>query len=338
VPCDADPRLDLRLGKADDQHLGLPPADGSRMGHAPIIPRLERMRQWMPELTVDEGLARRLIARQFPEVGVGALRLLGEGWDNTVWLVDERWVFRFPRRAVAIPGVEREMTALRRIAPLVPLPIPEPVFLGRPDDEFPWPFFGAPFVRGREPLGLDDAARTALGRPLAEFLRALHGAPVDGDLPDDPMGRADMAIRVSKAAEQVADAEEAGIWRAPDSVERYFAAAADLSRPEPTTILHGDLHFRHLLVDEHDRLAGVIDWGDLCRGDPSIDLSLLWSFFPRNGRSAFLDAYGPVTADQLLRARVLALCLCAVLALYAHHEGMVGVEGEALDGLERTVA
>ena len=50
-------------------------------------------------------------------------------------------------------------------------------------------------------------------------------------------------------------------------------------------VLHGDLHFRHLLVDEDGALTGVIDWGDLCCGDPSIDISLLWSFFPPEGRS-----------------------------------------------------
>jgi hypothetical protein len=33
---------------------------------------------------------------------------------------------------------------------------------------------------------------------------------------------------------------------------------------------------------------------------------------------------------------VLALFLCAVLALYANHEGMPALEAEALAGLERT--
>jgi hypothetical protein len=44
-----------------------------------------------------------------------------------------------------------------------------------------------------------------------------------------------------------------------------------------------------------------------------------------------------VTETQLLRARVLALRLCVVLALYARDEGVPSVEREALDGLMRTV-
>ena len=88
---------------------------------------------WSAEVTVDEPLARGLITDQFPEVALESLQLLGVGWDNTAWLVDDRWVFRFPRRAVAIPGFERELGALPQLAPRLPLPIPDPVFVGPAD-------------------------------------------------------------------------------------------------------------------------------------------------------------------------------------------------------------
>jgi aminoglycoside phosphotransferase (APT) family kinase protein len=81
----------------------------------------------------------------------------------------------------------------------------------------------------------------------------------------------------------------------------------------------------------------VIDWGDVCRADPAVDLPLLWSFVPPEGRSAFLETYGEVTEAQLLRARVLAIQLCAVLARYGHLERNEGVEREALTGLDRAL-
>jgi aminoglycoside phosphotransferase (APT) family kinase protein len=289
--------------------------------------------EWSPEVTVDADFARRLISGQFPDVALRSLRLIGEGWDNTVWLVDEQWVFRFPRRTLAIPGVEREIAALGALAPRLPLPVPAPVFVGRPADGFPWPFFGARFLPGSEPLGLSEDARAALARPLGEFLRALHSASVP-DLPADPFGRADMAIRVPGARERFAALAAEGLWHAPPSALAILDAAEHLPPPEPTVVCHGDLHLRHLLVDEGGAAACVIDWGDLCRGDRSVDMCLVWCLLPN--RDDFLAAYGPVTDDQLLRARVLALYLCAVLALYANHEGMHALEAEALAGLERT--
>jgi aminoglycoside phosphotransferase (APT) family kinase protein len=300
--------------------------------------------EWSAEVTVDRDLAYRLIAGQFDSLELAELRLLSEGWDNTVWLVDQRWVFGFPRRDVVIAGIEREMALLPRLAPLVPLPIPTPVFLGRPAHGYRWPFFGAALIPGTETAdaACSDADRCRLARPLAAFLRVLHdgdtAAAVDpaGELPSDPMGRGDMQLRVPRTADRLAELERLGLWRVPRNVHDVLDAARGLGAPESSALVHGDLHIRHLLVGDDCGAAGVIDWIDICRGDPAIDLPLFWSLLPPAGRPEFLDAYGTVTDTQLLRARVLALFLSAMLAVYAHHEEMAGLEREAIGALERT--
>ena len=54
-----------------------------------------------------------------------------KGWDNKVWLADERWAFRFPRRAAALPRASSSSSpTLGELAPQLPLPIPVPVFVG----------------------------------------------------------------------------------------------------------------------------------------------------------------------------------------------------------------
>jgi aminoglycoside phosphotransferase (APT) family kinase protein len=297
--------------------------------------------EWSAEVVVDEALARRLLG-QFPELAVDSLELVAEGWDNAVWLVDGSWAFRFPRRAMAIPGVEREIAVLPRLAPVLPLPIPVPAFVGRPAHRYPWPFFGAPFLAGREAAdaALSDSARAAVAGPLGSFLRALHAADDDlaRTLPADPMGRADMAERVPRTRERLEELAEARLWQAPSSVEDVLSEAERLPPAAATVVAHGDLHFRHILIGEDETLRGVIDWGDVCRGDPAIDFPLFWSFFDGPARGAFLDAYGPIGEDRLLRARVLALFLCGVLALYARHEGFPNIEREAVAGLVRASA
>jgi len=297
------------------------------------------VREWGAEVAVDAALVRRLLA-QFQELELRSLRLLAEGWDNSVWVADEQWAFRFPRRTIAIPGVERELEVLPQLAGLLPLPVPVPRFVGRPTDEYPWPFFGGPLLPGREvaDAALSDPARRRLARPLAAFLRALHSAEIPAGLPEDPMGRGDMARRVPRTLEHLAEVAQLGLWRAPAPIERLLEEARALPVPEPTAVAHGDLHFRRVLVDQDGALSGVIDWGDVCRADPSIDLMLLWCLLPVEGRAEFLDAYGPVSEEQLVRARVLALFLCAALAVYAHHEAMRSVEREAVEGLWRTSA
>jgi aminoglycoside phosphotransferase (APT) family kinase protein len=292
---------------------------------------------WSAEVELDEGLVRRLIG-QFPELPMQSLRLLAEGWDNAVWLANERYAFRFPRRRIAIPGVELELELLPKLASLLPLPVPDPVFRGRPADGYPWRFFGSELLPGRETCdaGVDDDARLEIALQLPRFLRALHALDLDEPLPLDANARADMTVRVPLAREQLAALERLGVWRAPPLVGRLLETAERLPPTELRAVVHGDLHFRHVLV-EGRRVTGVIDWGDLCRSDPAIDLPLLWGFVPPEGRAAFLDAYGPVEEEQLLRARVLAFSVWAALAAYAHAEGFPSVEREALGGLERAL-
>jgi aminoglycoside phosphotransferase (APT) family kinase protein len=294
--------------------------------------------EWAPEVRVDEPLARRLIREQFLEVEGRSFQLLGEGWDTTVYLVDERWTFRFPRKEMVIPGLRNEIAHLPTMASLLPLPIPVPTLVGEPSAEFQWPFYGAPFLPGRElaEAGLDDDARAGLALPLAAFLRTLHGLELDAELPLDPVRRADMPFRVERTRDRMARLVHERLWQPPPLVEELLVEAERIPPPEPVNVCHGDLHLRHLLVGEDGTPTAVIDWIDLSRNDPAVDLALFWSALPPDARGGFLDAYGEVTDERLLRARVLSLFLCGTLALFGHHEGLPALEREALAGLDRT--
>jgi aminoglycoside phosphotransferase (APT) family kinase protein len=301
------------------------------------------MAEWSPEQLVDEPLARRLIGSQFPQLAGAAIEPLGEGWDSTVWLVDGLWSFRFPRREVVVPGLEREIAVLPLLAPLLPAPIPVPELVGRPADGYPFPFAGARYLPGGEPFQASpgDAERIALAAPIACFLRALHsidpGAhPSTANLPLDGNRRADMPYRVEFTRRRFDELSELGLWEAPSTVRELVESAVGLGAPAEPRIVHGDLHLRHVLIDG-GRLSGVIDWIDVGLADPAVDLALYWGFVPPAGRPAFRDAYGQIGPDQLLRARVLAIFLWSTIAIYGRREGIPALELEAMSGLERAV-
>ena len=300
------------------------------------------MPEWDPDITIDEALVRSLLAEQFPQLDASSARFFGEGWDNSVWVVEDRWAFRFPHRAIAIPGVERELATLPRLAPLLPVPIPVPGFIGVPNDDFPWPFFGGPLLAGVEPADaeLTEFHRVELGAALGRFLRVLHTSETreavdpDGLLPVDPLRRADPAKRVPLARQLLAELESSGIVRC--SAMGVLNDASRLGVSTDSAYLHGDLHLRHVLV-EGGALAGVIDWGDTCVGDPSIDLQIAWSLLSAEGRVRFFSEYGPIGEERELRARMLAVGLCAMLVKYAHSVEHSSLEKEALAGLERAL-
>ena len=281
---------------------------------------------WTPEHPVDRELAAELLREQFPEVPTDDLRSLGSGWDNDVWEAGDL-VFRFPRRAIAVPLVETELRVLPEIAPRLPLPVPRPVAAGRPSPRFPAPWIGYRMLPGRTVdrarIGPDDRAR--LAPALGAFLRALHGIGAEEGrrlrVPDDTF-RGDLSRAGRRALEFLPRLEgTAGDGLLP--VAR--GALSDPPEDAPAdrwTVIHGDLHPRHVLLDENHGAAGVIDWGDLCLGDAALDLSLAYTLLPAPARDAFFAAYGPVDEKTRRRARFFGLGRYGVqLQVYARDVG-----------------
>jgi aminoglycoside phosphotransferase (APT) family kinase protein len=268
---------------------------------------------WTADIEIDEDLAVRLIAEQFPELAQLPLEPLGIGWDNAVFVVGGRYAFRFPRRRIAVPLIVREIAILPRIAPHLPLAIPAPVFVGMASEAYPWPFAGYPLIRGATacsvPLSEDERLR--LAAPLGRFLGALHGidpAPlVELGLPPDEIARLDHAKRVQIVGERLPSLAAAGAIDA-DAFMAWFRShppqtIADAKR----TLVHGDLYARHVLVDDARLPTGVIDWGDVHLGDPALDIAIAHSMLPASAHAAFRDAYGAIDERTWHAARYRAV-------------------------------
>jgi aminoglycoside phosphotransferase (APT) family kinase protein len=259
------------------------------------------------------------IGAAFEDLAGASVRRLGAGWDNVVYLVDERWVFRFPRRDEAVPCLRREVEVVPVLAPQLPVPISAPTRVA----ERPVFFAGYRALDGT-PAGADrppEAARAALAEPLGAFLRALHHAEAPGrpGPPVDALGKADFSraarslrLRLRRMARQ---------GHALDAAAIRARAAAWSSAPPPVRRcwVHGDLYPRHLLLDARGRLAGVIDWGDVHFGDPALDLSLALGWLPARAAPRFFDAYGPVDAATLERAWFRVLYYGVVLLDFGSH-------------------
>ncbi len=276
-------------------------------------------REWDADFSVTDEDAVRLIESQFPEFAPASLELMGVGWDNCAYRVNGDFVFRFPRRKMAVDLMRVEASVLPRLGGL-PLAIPLPEWIGAPTEDYPCPFAGYRLIEGetadRVDLSLEDRASCAA--PLGEFLKALHSLPVlAGDGPGDELRRADLGYRIPKARERVLTLEER--WRAPALAYLDQIEGADCGHG-PLAWVHGDLYARHILVDSNRTPRGVIDWGDMHVGDPALDLSIAYSFLPVNCRNLFWEAYGQVDEAAQLRARFRAVWYGAVLIPYGEAE------------------
>jgi aminoglycoside phosphotransferase (APT) family kinase protein len=301
--------------------------------------------QWDADIHITAEDAAQLIEQQFPALAPARPAQLGVGWDNAAFLVNERWVLRFPRRTVAANLLDREIRILPLLAPQLPLPISCPLYAGEPTAAFPYHFAGYPLLLGNtadRQFG-SDAERAALAPDLARFLRALHHIPINEMTrvwaPPDDFARTDIQRHAPKAKQRLL-ANPASLRDSDIQVliARLDALADAYVPPVATCWVHGDLYARHLVLNPAGGIAGVIDWGDVHIGDPAADLSIAWSFLPAEARPAFRSAYGAIDPAMWDRARFRAIYYGALLAEYGADSGDQAIQALGAHVLRDAIA
>ena len=292
--------------------------------------------QWEAEQVIEPPMALRLIQEQFPGLNAKHIRYLSAGWDNTAFIIDEERIFRFPRRAIALPLLEAEWHILPKLH--LPLSTPVPEWKGSPTAHFPWPFIGYRMLPGFTAChaNLTEEERAAFAQPLARFLAALHAistkivtCPIYGD----NKGRIDGDQLTLKIRKNYRELELLGLLENKKGLESLLEHLQGYRAPLETTLVHGDFYVRHLLVDEKHHLCGVIDWGDVHIGDPAIDLAIAHSFLPKNAHESFMNAYGEISPETWNLARLRALYSSSLLILFGYHSGDPTIMREGLRSL-----
>jgi aminoglycoside phosphotransferase (APT) family kinase protein len=250
------------------------------------------------ELRFEQDLVRALLRDQHPDLADLELRDVSGGWDNQQWRLGDELAVRLPRTERAPALLHTERTWLPVLADRLPLPTPVPVRVGKPSSLFEHTWTITRWVVG-EPADRAPITRIEAAEVLAGFLRALHHrAPADA--PANPLRGIPLARLqegVDSWFELLADYPDAGAAR--EVWDRAVAAPAWQGAP---LWLHGDLHPANVVVRD-GILAGVIDFGEMCAGDPATDLSAAWILLPAGAASRFFDAYERADEATVTRAR-----------------------------------
>lgn len=284
------------------------------------------------DFSIDEPLVRSLLEEQHPDLAHLPLAHVDAGWDNALWRLGEELAVRMPRRETSSWLTERELQWLPQVAPRLPLPVPVALRVGAPGSGYPWRWAVVPWLGGepgdREPITDPDSAIV-----LARFLRALH-VPAPSDAPFNPfrgsvplsehLGGADFERTLSDVSDLVDVDRIRLVWE--------DATAAPPWEGEPMW-LHADLHPANVMITA-GALTGIVDFGDMCAGDPANDLAAGWTLLPREALSTFLEAYGDIDAAMLRRARGWALrCGISLIGIgLAGKRGLPGGKSSWLGG------
>lgn len=248
-----------------------------------------------PAFDISEPVVRSLLAAQHPDLADLPLRRVDGGFDNRLWRLGEDLAVRLPQTENAPFLLARERQWLPALAPRLPLPVPVPVRAGEPSEHFPRPWSVVRWVAGEPADRVPPSRGAESAAALAGFLKALH-QPAPSDAPLTSYG-AGVPLEEAKTNpshwEEFGSAELRAVW------DDALAAPAWTG---PPVWLHGDLHPANVVVTD-GALAGIIDFGDVCSGDPATDLAAAWLLLPSGAAAAFFEAYGAVDDATIRRAR-----------------------------------
>ncbi|WP_438319824.1 aminoglycoside phosphotransferase family protein (plasmid) [Streptomyces sp. HUAS TT3] len=253
------------------------------------------------QIEVTAELVRHLLRDQHPDLADRPVRLGARGWDNQLWRLGDDLAVRLPWATQSADALLRKEHAwLPALAPHLPLPVPVPQRLGEPSERFPRPWIVTTWVPG-EPADRAPATRAAdAADSLAAFLTALHRPSPAGA----PAGRGrggPLADHAEGFARALTSATEEGLVPDPEAVRIVWEdAVAAPAWTGPPLWLHGDLHPANVLTAD-GTFCGVIDFGDLCTGDPACDLAAPWILLPDDAADRFHAAYRPTPDTATLR-------------------------------------
>ncbi|WP_216694396.1 aminoglycoside phosphotransferase family protein [Dietzia psychralcaliphila] len=234
------------------------------------------------------------IRAAFPTLTWDSAQRIDEGWDHVVVIcrgcggVDSLGhrdlVFRFPTDEQALAQLPQEVAVLDHLAPRVEAAMPR--YTHVPADGG---FAGYPLVRGERltPVllrSLPTTDRTSVAGQLGALLAALHVAdtstpPLDR-VPDSYQPENLDFVRGIVANDLPAVFTGDELRTAQEICDEVAALQSTLL---PRVFLHNDVYTRHLYWDRETSPGrlGLIDFTDMCLGDPAVDFAELYEYGPR---------------------------------------------------------
>lgn len=265
------------------------------------------------KIHIDTSLVERLVATQFPKWADLPLKPVEfGGWDNRTFHLGEYMSVRLPSASEYSEQVKKEQYWLPKLAPLLPLPIPTPLAMGKPAAGYPYHWSIYRWLDGNRASIETITSLPQFAIALAKFLIALQKIDTTGG----PIAGIHNFYRGGPL--QIYDAETRqaiGILKNKMDVNaatKIWEEALASTRCDPPVWVHGDITASNLLVQK-GQLSAVIDFGLLAIGDPACDLTIAWTFFSGESREVFQN-HLPFDAATWARARGWALWKALIIA------------------------
>jgi aminoglycoside phosphotransferase (APT) family kinase protein len=271
---------------------------------------------WATEIDITRDLVTGSLEADFPGLHIHNLASLGEGWNSCAYLVNDEWVFRFPKRRDVEKDLHKEMKLLPQLDGILPIQVPRFTHTSLSRANFPFIYSGYRKMSGRFSSDMEGVPlhHDRIAQSLAVILSRLHCV----SLPEARSWGCEEKTSSVEDGARIQVMEE--FTNLPDWPEKsrfglrmvnYLRSIDNISlgSPDRITLTHGDPLPDHILIGEDlASVCAMIDWGAAHLGDPAIDFAGLyyWRGAPFVDQ-VFRHYTGVLDSEILNRARFIAL-------------------------------
>lgn len=243
-------------------------------------------------IDIDTSLVRCLITTQFDkwaELAIAPVPI--DGWDNRTFRLGSNMSIRLPSAQRYSAQVEKEQLWLPKLAPYLPLQIPEPLAMGEPGCGYPWHWSIYRWLEGETAAADPTSDLGPVAITLAKFLAQLQKI----DSTNGPLAGPQNFYRGGSLSVYDAEVRQAIVTLGSQidsaAVTKIWEEALSSKWEQQAVWVHGDVSKTNLLFQDGTLIA-VIDFGTCGIGDPACDLSIAWTFFKGGSRQLFKETLG----------------------------------------------
>ena len=233
-------------------------------------------------------------------------RYLKSAFDNDVFLINDEFVFRFPRTERVRNHLRHEIEFLNFLKSRVKTCIPTYSYVSKDDD-----FAGYKIIPGKT---LTAAAFRRLNKPSKErvvdqlvgFINDFHRIALGDFEKFKPRKREAFIDEEKKVEVELSTKLFPRLSRAEvQAIENFYSESKVYLRSIPTLCAtHGDFYAYNVLWNRDKSEIGVIDFSDILIGDPAKDFEVFYDYGSAYAQAAYSKYVGPKDADFLRRAEI----------------------------------
>ena len=236
-----------------------------------------------------------IINYEFPKFNISTIKKIGEGDNSKAFLINQNYIFRFPKREVVKQNLKKEIAVLAKIRSLLNLEIPNFNFISKEINFVGYKSISGEFLTIKIYNSLEKELQSQIQKSLAGFLSQLHNIDLTilTDCELETMNYKEEYSNDFKSTQKLIFPNISTKYR--KIITQLFTTYLDNQKnfEYRPALIHNDFSTDHILFEiSSNKISGIIDFGDLAIGDPDYDLMYLLDSFGQGFIMKMLNFYG----------------------------------------------